>query len=238
MKHLELTLPSPAENLALDEALLLEAEAGRGGEILRLWEWREPAVIIGVGCRLAEDVNESACRRDNLPVLRRSSGGGTVLLSSGCLCYALVLSYKRDAALQEIRSSTRYILERIRGSLLSNHPDIVLAGTSDLALEGKKFSGNSQQRKRHFFLHHGTFLYSMDLNMVDCYLRMPRRQPEYRQQRDHVGFLTNLRTDPELLKRRLLNAWKALPQETSWPREIVHQLVESKYERPEWTCRR
>src|SRR5215469_11853041 len=61
MLYLDRTLPSAAENLALDEALLLEAEAGRGGEVLRVWEWPELAVVLGSGCRLAEDVDESAC---------------------------------------------------------------------------------------------------------------------------------------------------------------------------------
>jgi len=48
MRYLDLTLPSPAENLALDEALLEEAEAsGRPTETLRLWEPRQPAVVVG-----------------------------------------------------------------------------------------------------------------------------------------------------------------------------------------------
>src|SRR4051794_13957499 len=111
MHLLDLTLPTAATNLALDEALLLEADAGRGGEVLRLWEWPTPAVVLGAGCRLAEDVDEAACARDGVPVLRRSSGGGTVLLGAGCLCYSLVLSYARDAALREIRPSYRFTLE-------------------------------------------------------------------------------------------------------------------------------
>src|SRR5258705_289501 len=45
MRFLDLTLPAAAENLALDEALLLEAEAGSAGEILRLWEWPRPAGV-------------------------------------------------------------------------------------------------------------------------------------------------------------------------------------------------
>src|SRR5205085_8125892 len=94
MHFLPLTLPSPAENLALDEALLLEAEAGRSGEVLRLWEWPAPAVVLGSGCRLADDVDEAACARDGVPVLRRASGGGTVLLGAGSLCYSLLLSYE------------------------------------------------------------------------------------------------------------------------------------------------
>src|SRR5262249_57884610 len=83
MHLLDLTLPEAAANLALDEALLLEAEAGRGGEVLRLWEWPQPAVILGAGCRLADDVFEAHCRADGVAGLPRGSGGGAVPLGSG-----------------------------------------------------------------------------------------------------------------------------------------------------------
>ena len=59
MEFLDVTLPSLPENLALDEALLLEAEAGRGGEVLRLWEWPRPAVVLGAGGRIADDVERA-----------------------------------------------------------------------------------------------------------------------------------------------------------------------------------
>src|SRR5436305_8878106 len=117
MHHLDLTLPSPAANLALDEALLLDAEAGAGGEVLRVWEWPAPVVVLGSGCRLAEDVDETACAADGVPVLRRSSGGGTVLWGRGCLLYSLVLPYEHDPALAEIQSSYRFILGRVRAAL-------------------------------------------------------------------------------------------------------------------------
>jgi lipoate-protein ligase A len=238
MKYLDLTLPSAAENLALDEALLLEAEAGRRKESLRLWEWPEPAVILGAGCKLAEDVNEEACQADHIPILRRSSGGGTVLLSAGCLCFTLVLNYDRDPASQEIRSSIRYILGRIRGQLLDIDSGIGLAGISDLASGGRKFSGNSQQRKRHYFLHHGTILYAMNLGLIGRYLRMPARQPDYRQQREHENFMMNLLTDVGTLKRQIETAWKVETMESEWPSETVRELVETKYGREEWTRRR
>src|SRR5262245_1919259 len=102
MYFLDLALDSLAANLALDEALLLEAEAGRGGEVLRVWEWSAPAVVLGAGCRLAEDVNEAACHADGVPIQRRASGGGTVLLGAGCLLYSLVLAYERSPFLREI----------------------------------------------------------------------------------------------------------------------------------------
>ena len=237
MQFLDGTLPTLAENLALDEALLLEAESGRGGEILRLWEWPEPAVVLGSGCRLAEDADDNACLADRVPILRRSSGGGTVLLGAGCLCFSLVLSYERSPILRDIRPSYCHILARIRNALSGILPGIACAGTSDLAVNGRKFSGNSQQRKRRFLLHNGTLLYDFDLDPLSRYLRMPARQPDYRCERDHAAFLTNLPINAVDLRRCLRTAWEADTESVTWPRDLVRQLVEEKYNRPEWTRR-
>jgi lipoate-protein ligase A len=233
---LERTLPAAADNLALDEALLLEAEAGAAGEVLRLWEWPAPAVVLGSGCKLAEDVDTEACRADGVPVLRRSSGGGTVLLGAGCLCYSVVLAFGRDEALTEIRASYGWILGRVTAAL--GIPGVEQAGISDLALAGRKFSGNAQQRKRHHLLHHGTILYNMDLTLVSRYLREPARQPEYRGQRGHEAFVCNLGLQRDDLATRLRDAWSAHSPRRSWPEEMVQSLVEDKYGRREWSERR
>ena len=238
MHYLDLTLATPADNLALDEALLLEAEAAGGGEVLRLWEWPEYAVVLGSGCRLAEDVDEEACRQDQVPILRRTSGGGTVLLGAGCLCYSLVLAYERDPLLREIPSSHGYVLERVRAALAGILPQIEQAGHSDLAVDGRKFSGNSQQRKRHDLLYHGTLLHGFDLLAVGRYLRLPSRRPEYRHDRNHADFLRNLLATAEDLKHRLRVAWSAETPQLAWPEDLVHQLVKQKYSTPEWTRRR
>ncbi len=117
MRFLPLTLPTAAANLALDEALLLRAEAEEGGEVLRFWEQPSLAVVLGAGCRLADDVDEAACRADGVPILRRSSGGGTVLLGAGCLLYTLVLDGERAPELAGIRSSYAYILAKVAAAL-------------------------------------------------------------------------------------------------------------------------
>jgi lipoate-protein ligase A len=238
MLCLEATLSSLAENIALDEALLLTAEAGQSYELLRLWEWPAPAVVLGAGCRLAEDAHESTCLADGVPILRRSSGGGTVLLGSGCLVFSLVLSYERSPLLREIRSSYCYILGRLREALADLLPGITCAGTSDLAADGLKFSGNAQQRKRHHLLHHGTLLYAFDIDIMSRYLRMPSRQPDYRFGRGHTTFVRDLPTDAEDLKRRLREAWGATTSIETWPRELVQQLVREKYGKAEWNRRR
>ena len=73
MKYFDGTYPTPAENLACDEALLNLCEEGRGGEVLRFWEPREPFVVVGYANRAAREVDLDACRTRGIPVLRRCS---------------------------------------------------------------------------------------------------------------------------------------------------------------------
>jgi len=235
---LDQTLPALPESLALDEALLLEAEAGRGGDVLRLWESHQLGVILGAGGRLGEDVDETTCRADGVPILRRSSGGGTVLLGPGCLCYTLVLSMEHSPALREIGSSYSFILAKVRDALIDLLPSVEQAGISDLAAAGHKFSGNAQQRKRAYLLHHGTLLYDFDLSLLSRYLKIPARQPEYRHQRDHAAFVRNLPVEAKELRRCLRIAWRAETKVEAWPEALVRQLAAEKYCREEWIRRR
>jgi lipoate-protein ligase A len=238
MDFLDLILPTPEENLALDEALLLSAEAGESGEVLRLWESERYLVVLGAGCRLAEEVDEAACVADGVPILRRASGGGTVLLGPGCLLFSLVLAFDRAPALREIQSSYHYILERVAQAFATVLPGAAMAGTSDLAADGRKFSGNSQQRKRTHLLHHGTLLYEFDLKLIGRYLRQPVRQPEYRARRDHREFVRNLPCTVEQARTITRSTWDADPLRVDIPRDRVEELVAEKYSREEWTRRR
>jgi lipoate-protein ligase A len=238
MRVLRLTLPAAADNLALDEALLLEAEDGAGGEALRLWEYPAPAAVLGAGCVLADDVDEAACRADGVPVLRRASGGGTVLWGRGCLLFSLVLRYDRAPELTTIDGSYRFILGRLADALADVGVRSGREGVSDLALDGRKFSGNAQQRKRGHLLHHGTLLYAFDIGQVGRYLRPPPRQPEYRAGRRHEDFLCNLPLPGDELRRRLCAAWGADEERSDWPAERVRQLTAEKYATERWLRRR
>src|SRR5262249_50988062 len=207
-------------------------------EVLRLWEWPQPAVVLGSGCVLREEVDENACAADGVPVLRRSSGGGTVLLGRGCLLFSLVLAIDRSPALSAVRPSYGYILVRLGKALADLVPSIVQAGISDLAVGGRKFSGNAQQRKLRFLLHHGTLRYAFALALIGRYLRPPARQPEYRAGRDHLDFVRNLSCTAEELRNRLRAGWQAEDERYSWPEEAVAELVRSKYSTVAWVRRR
>jgi lipoate-protein ligase A len=117
MKWLDLTLPTPAENLACDEALLDLCEERPEDEILRFWEPQTLFVVIGYANRVSTEVNAKACESNHLPVLRRCSGGGAVLQGPGCLNYALILKIEEGGPLRTLASANRFIMERNRAAL-------------------------------------------------------------------------------------------------------------------------
>lgn len=238
MHLLDLSLPDPADNLALDEALLLAAEDGTAGEALRLWESPAYAVVVGSGGSVRIDVDEGACAADGVPVLRRASGGGTVVLGPGCLCFTVVLRYDRAPGLDSIAGSARYVLEWVTRALRAVVPDAAVSGVSDLTAGGRKFSGSAQQRKRTHFLHHGTLLCGFDLERVSRYLHPPERQPEYRGSRPHGEFVTNLPLDVAAARRRLLAEFRPSGEYIPIPLERVRELADAKYRSGEWTRRR
>lgn len=237
MEFLDLSHPDLGHNLALDEALLLEAEEGIRGEILRFWEMPALGIVVGSGGKMAEEVNLAACQAANIPVRRRSSGGGTVVLGPGCLCYSLVLSQENRPYLAGINDSYAWILNRLAESLKDICP-AKWEGSSDLETEGLKFSGNAQQRKRRFFLHHGTLLYNFPIFSICNWLPHPPREPDYRSGRTHESFLRNLPLSRLQLTQRLSRAFSSSIQGASPNPNLVKNLVNERYSQDSWNLRR
>src|SRR5271170_7933280 len=99
MKHFDFTFSTPAENLACDEALLDWCEENQGEEILRFWQSPETFVVVGYANKIATEVNVVNCEAKDIPILRRCTGGGTVLQGRGCLNYALILQIAENSPL-------------------------------------------------------------------------------------------------------------------------------------------
>ncbi len=243
MRHLDLTLPSPAENLACDEALLDWCESGEGAECLRFWESPEPFVVVGYANKVATEVNVAACEARKIPILRRCSGGGTVVQGPGCLNYTLVLPITKDGPLHSIAVANQFIMRRNRAAIDTlfprtgtriPRPEIAIRGHTDLAIGEKKFSGNSQRRRKHFLLFHGTFLLNFDLALIGDLLQMPSKEPDYRESRKHADFLTNINVSAEKVKTALQKAWDADSPLTNPPLEKIKALAREKYLTNEW----
>jgi lipoate-protein ligase A len=262
MKLLELTLPTPEENLALDEALLDQAEADEDSfEVLRLWEPEEPFVVVGRSSRLAEEVKGDECRRRGIPVLRRSSGGTSVVAGPGCLMYAVVLSLNARPELRAIDHAHRFVLGRIAAALGPLVPGVRCRGTSDLVFDRErkcptgsadgsracensetpqvvspslKVSGNSARVKRNWLLYHGTLLYNFPIELIETCLPQPPREPDYRAGRSHERFVTNLPIGRGDLRQAMITGWQADQPLDDWPRERMVALIAQRYGLPEW----
>jgi lipoate-protein ligase A len=238
MRLLELTLEEPEWNLALDEALLDEADCGAMRmETLRLWESPRRFVAVGRASRLAAEVNLVACAADGVPVLRRASGGTAVVGGPGCLMYAVVLDLQRRPTLRAVDMAHKLVLETVLAGLRKLAPEAARRGTSDLALGDRKFSGNSLRIKRRALLYHGTLLYDFDLAAIGRYLSEPVRQPAWRRGRDHLAFVCNVPVAAAAARRALAEAWQARAVDAEWPRDRTNRLVEEKYRRREWNER-
>lgn len=227
------TLASPAENLAADEALLDACEAG-APQALRFWESPDYFVVLGYSNHSAREANLEACRREQIPVLRRCSGGGAVLQGPGCLNYSLALRIDADAALQTIPGANRFVMERHAEALSAAlQKPVTVEGITDLCVGGLKFSGNSQRRLRGALLFHGTFLWNFDLTRVERFLAMPSREPEYRRSRGHAQFLANIAAEPGAIKTAVRQCWDASAPLDAPPEWMT--LTHGKYEKDDWS---
>jgi len=235
MRYLDLTLPGAAENLALDEALLEEAESDdSAAETLRLWEPARPMVVLGRSSKIEDEVDLDACRELEIAVLRRVSGGAAVLAGPGCLMYALVLSCRLRPGLRSAGRAHQFVLGAIAAALRPLLPEVVCRGISDMAIGQQKFSGNSLRLKRDHLLYHGTLLYDFPLELIGHCLKAPPRQPEYRSGRSHREFLANLPVPRASICHTLMTAWEAHHLCDDWPQQQTARLVAEKYRQPKW----
>ena len=201
MRLIDRSPSDPRENVALDAALFDALEASGGHETLRFWESPQAAVVVGRFGRVEQDVDARACRDDGVPVVRRVSGGGAVVVGAGCLNYALVLSLETRPELFDVARSYEVILGWLVEAL--GVPGLCVAGASDLAIGGRKVGGSAQRRGRRALLHHGTLLYGFDASAMGRYLRHPVRQPVYRADRPHGAFVMNAPVEPYAVQTAL-----------------------------------
>ena len=204
----DISFPSAEENIAYDQVLLELAETDSQDEVLRFWEAKKFFIVLGRISKLEEDVKIEEAKKDGVEIIRRISGGGTVLQGPGCLNYSLILSYESNPLLKDIGKSYKFILDKICNSLRNLSIRADFEPISDMALEGKKFSGNAQVRKRKYMLHHGTILYNFSIGMVEKYLNMPKDEPHYRQGRSHSDFLTNINVGTDDIKQAIVSSFR------------------------------
>ena len=171
---------TPEENLASDEYLLQEVNNGNYTDGIFVFGNHQTCLLFLDYQKIEDDVNSNACKRDGIPILKRCSGGGTVLQGPGCFNYSFILPMAYAKELESLTNTTTFILQLVKKTLSKALNNIELKGISDLTINDVKFSGNAQRRLKNAILFHGTILYDFDLGLISDYLKEPPIQPEYR----------------------------------------------------------
>ena len=239
MLLLDKTCESTWADIALDELLLLDAEAGEAtSEVLRLWHAKQKFIVLGRSSKAEQEVQLELARSDGIPVIRRSSGGATVMAAKGCMFYAVLLSLTERPHLRMLDKAHEFVMGTVLKAVKPLREDVSLDGTCDLVTQNKKVSGNSLRVQRNWLIYHGTLLIDMDLTDVAKYLKHPPREPEYRGGRGHSEFLANLDVDPAELKLNLSQAWNVEGDYGAIDNRKLERLVEEKYSKDSWNLQR
>ncbi|WP_240907075.1 lipoate--protein ligase family protein [Paludisphaera rhizosphaerae] len=232
-----LTLPTVHENLAFDEAMLVDADENDRGPLLRFWEQTDYAVVLGSSRRLHKEVDVDACREDGVTIARRTSGGGTVVIGPGALNVTVVLPMDYAPEMVTVDGTQTYILGRIAEAIRARGPAVEVKGSGDLTIAGRKFSGSAQRRLRRRALVHATILHEFSISRISRYLRIPERQPGYRESRTHEDFLMNVPLGRRILIESIRSAWPhpaLLTTASDVPQVLLETLCVGKFSDRSW----
>jgi len=168
---------TPAVHLALDQVLLEEVGAGTRKPTLRIWEWDEPAVVIGSFQSLKNEVDSENAARFGVDVVRRITGGGAMFMEAGS-----VVTYSLYAPGDLVRGmsfaeSYAYLDDWVLQALRSLGIDATYQGLNDISSPSGKIGGAAQKRLGGgAVLHHVTMSYDMDGEKMVQVLRIGREK--------------------------------------------------------------
>ncbi|HOO55512.1 MAG TPA: biotin/lipoate A/B protein ligase family protein [bacterium] len=170
LELIETQTGAPSWNMALDEALLEEAVAGRQGPVLRFYRWEPSAVTLGYSQDAEREVDVAAAAAAGVGVVRRITGGGAVFHENE-ITYSIILPV--TAVPGTIEDSYRRICGAMVRGLNFFRRGFVFSPVNDIIFDGKKVSGSAQARRGGWLLQHGTVLLDTDFDRMFGILRVP-----------------------------------------------------------------
>lgn len=187
-----------AEQLKIEEHLLRTSQdnfciVNRGSPV---------CIVMGISGKKEELIDLEKTTRDQIPIIKRFSGGGTVIVDENTLFVTFICQKKLHsfpAFPEPIMRWTESIYKDV-----FTHEEFSLR-ENDFVIGPKKMGGNAQYIKKDRWLHHTSFLWDYSDEKMQ-YLLHPKKTPSYRAQRSHTDFLCRLNSyfaDPDELIERL-----------------------------------
>lgn len=164
MIYIENNSQDPYFNLALEEFLLEQQQIT--DDMFLLWQ-NSNTIVVGRNQNVYEEINLKSVIADQVKVVRRLSGGGTVYHDLGNLNFTFI-KQKNSWLINNYDYFLKIIVETLRKLGL----EAQFSGKNDLLINEKKISGNAQYANNQRILHHGTLLFDVDLTKLNQYLRI------------------------------------------------------------------
>jgi lipoate-protein ligase A len=233
-------------HMALDEALLEAVIAGERGPTMRLWSWREKALVIGSHQSVANEVDQHSAHRYGFVVTRRMSGGGTMLCEPDrTITYSLYLPESMVAGVS-FRKSYALLDAWAVAAFNSMGVPASYREINDIISPRGKIAGAAQARRRGHVLHHTTIAHAMDVEVLPRIVRIGRASLRERGVRSAEKAVSPLAWFTDLscaevsarLQAHFTREFDATESAVTH-REVTHarHLVASKYSTPEWIYR-
>ena len=160
---------------AADDALATVRNIKAIPNTLHFYQRHPPAVSLGRGRKIHEDINLEECTKNDVKIIRRTTGGGTIYTDKDCLIYSLVFD-QNDTTLSSSQEIFKDICNILVTTLEHFHIHAVYKPPNDLLLNGKKISGSAQIKKSNIILIHGTILVDTNLETMNTVLKHKKPQ--------------------------------------------------------------
>lgn len=174
--------------LTLDECLG-EPLFTPGSSPLLLGEPSSVAVVVGRFQTMEREVLLDQAAHWNIPVLRRRTGGGTVVLAPGQIVIGLRLRALSGGPKVISQTALAPVI-----SAITQHIGVVpsLRGDGDLTIDGRKILGSSLKISGSQAWYLAVLLVEDAITWIERLLPHPSREPDYRAGRSHADFCTCL----------------------------------------------
>ncbi|GLK16494.1 lipoate--protein ligase family protein [Herbiconiux flava] len=238
---------TPQMQLALDEVLTNEVGEGRRKPTLRIWEWNEPAVVIGSFQSLKNEVDPDNAAKYGFEVVRRISGGGAMFMDANSV---VTYSIYAPAALVQGMSfadSYAFLDEWVITALKSLGIEAFYQPLNDISSVKGKIGGAAQKRLGNgAVLHHATMSYDMDGEKMTQVLRIGREKMSDKGTTSAAKRVDPLRSQTGLSRAEIIDRliatftglYGAVPDSiTASERAAAEELVRTKFATPEWIGR-
>jgi len=146
-----------------------------------------PSIIIGKHQNALSEINLNYVEKNKLKVVRRLSGGGTVYHDIGNINYSWIV-HGEQGKIIDFKKYTDDIL----AYLLSLPVKASRNKNNDLLINGRKVSGNSEHVLKNKLIHHGTLLFSSDLNKLNRAIKVDLSRFKDKSVQSKRSFVTNI----------------------------------------------